>query len=313
MDNQKIHPELRPIYKYLPAIPFHNPFARGIMRFVLGLARRPRSVKGVTVEQHRIGPARIRVYRPLQGASGAGLLWMHGGGFMVGAAVQDEGLCSRYARDLGLVVVSVDYRLAPEHPFPAALDDCFAAWRWMSDNPDLNIDPTRIAVGGMSAGGGLAACLAQRILDSGGIQPAAQTLFYPMLDDHTAANRDLDLLEHPLWNNHNNRAGWTAYLGHEPGQTTEAAYAVASRREDLAGLPPTWIGVGDIDLFFPENRVYAERLESAGVSCSLHVVPMAPHGFQVVVPGAQISQEFYEKNLRFLVSVLDLNPDEKED
>jgi len=282
------------------------------MRFALRLARLPRSAKGVTVDHHRIGPARIRVYRPLKGASGAGLLWMHGGGFVVGAAVQDEGLCSRYARDLGLVVVSVDYRLAPEHPFPAALDDCFAAWRWMGDCPELNIDPTRIAVGGMSAGGGLAACLAQRIIDSGGIQPAAQILFYPMLDDRTAANRDLDLLLHPLWNNQNNRGGWQAYLGHEPGQTPDLDYAVAARRQDLAGLPPTWIGVGDIDLFFDENRVYAERLESAGVSCILHVVPMAPHGFQVVVPQAQVSKEFYEKNYRFLVRTLELIQDKKE-
>jgi len=170
----------------------------------------------------------------------------------------------------------------------------------------LNIDPTRIAVGGMSAGGGLAACLAQRILDCGGIQPAAQTLIYPMLDDQTAVNRDLDLLQHPLWNNKNNRAGWTAYLGHEPGQPSDLAYAVAARRQDLAGLPPAWIGVGDIDLFFDENRIYSERLNSASVSCDLHVVPMAPHGFQVVVPQAQVSREFYEKNYRFLIQTLDL-------
>jgi acetyl esterase/lipase len=306
MDIQKIHPELRPIYKYLPAIPFRMPFTRSLMRFALRLARRPRPAAGVAVENHRIGPARIRVYRPLNDASGAGLLWMHGGGFVVGAAVQDEGLCSRYARDLGLVVVSVDYRLAPEHPFPAALDDCFAAWRWMQDSPDLNIDPTRIAVGGMSAGSGLAACLAQRILDSGGIQPAAQTLIYPMLDDQTAVNRDLDLLQHPLWNNKNNHAGWLAYLGHEPGQSSDLAYAVTARRQDLAGLPPAWIGVGDIDLFFDENRIYSERLNSASVSCDLHVVPMAPHGFQVVVPQAQVSREFYEKNYRFLIQTLDL-------
>ncbi len=306
MDIQKIHPELRPIYKYLPAIPFHKPFIQGLMRFVLRLARRSRSAKGVAVENHRIGPARIRIYRPLNGASGAGLLWMHGGGFVVGAAVQDDGICSRYARDLGLVVVSVEYHLAPEHPFPAALDDCFAAWRWMQDNGELGIDPTRIAIGGMSAGGGLAACLAQRIYDSGTIQPAAQILFYPMLDDRTAANRDLDQIKHPLWNNQNNRGGWSAYLGHDPGHPNEPEYAVASRREDLSGLPPAWIGVGDNDLFFDENRVYAERLNSASVCCDLHLVPMAPHGFQVVVPQAQVSRDFYDQNYKFLVRTLEL-------
>jgi len=306
MDIQKIHPELRSIYKYLPAIPFHRPFTQRMMRFVLGLARRPRLTNGISVERFQIGAAGIRVYRPLDVASGAGLLWMHGGGFVVGAAVQDDALCSRFARDLGLVVVSVDYRLAPEYPFPAALDDCLAAWRWMGENPELTIDPNRIAIGGMSAGGGLAACLAQRILDIGGIQPAAQILIYPMLDDQTAVNRDLDPLQHPLWNNHNNRGGWKAYLGHEPGQPTVPDYAVTSRREDLSGLPPAWIGVGDIDLFFEEDRIYAERLQAAGVSCEFHQVPMAPHGFQVVAPGAKISQKFEERICRFLARELDL-------
>jgi len=306
MDIQKIHPELRPVYKYLPAIPFQNPFTQGVMRFTLGLARRTRLVKGVKLEKHQIETARLRIYRPLEGSSGAGLLWMHGGGYMVGSAVQDDGLCSKYARDLGLVVVSVEYRLAPEHRFPAALDDCFAAWRWMQDRGELGLDPTRIAIGGMSAGGGLAACLAQRILDSGTVQPAAQILFYPMLDDRTALDRDLDLIRHPLWNNKNNRGGWAAYLGHGPGQPTELEYAVAARRKDLSGLPPAWIGVGDIDLFFDENSVYSERLNSAGVSCDLHVVPMAPHGFQVVVPQAQISRDFYDQNYQFLTLTLNL-------
>ena len=236
---------------------------------------------------------------------------MHGGGFIVGSAVQDESICASFARDLGLVVVSVDYRLAPEHPFPAPLNDCFEAWRWFQDlAPDYGVDPTRIAVGGLSAGAGLAACLAQRIYDSGGIPPAAQSLIYPMLDDRTAVDHSLDELAHPLWNNQNNRGGWTAYLGHEPGQLSEPDYAVAARRADLSGLPPAWIGVGDIDLFYPENRLYAERLNSAGVGCDLYVVPMAPHGFQVVVPGAKVSREFFEKICRFLIQELYLPGEE---
>jgi len=306
MDIQKIHPELRQVYKYLPAIPFHQPFTQGLMRFVLGLARRPRLGNGVSVKRFQIGSTAIRVYRPLNDFSGAGLLWMHGGGFMVGAAAQDEALCSRFARELGLVVVSVEYRLAPEYPFPAALDDCFAAWRWMGDNPELNIDLNRIAIGGMSAGGGLAASLAQRILDIGGTQPAAQLLFYPMLDDRTACNRDLDLLQHPLWNNQNNRGGWTAYLGQEPGQPQVPDYSVPARRPDLSALPPAWIGVGDIDLFYDENRLYAERMNSAGANCDLYVVPCAPHGFQVVVPTAEISKSFMDNAVEFLSRTLNL-------
>jgi len=307
MDIQTIHPDLRRIYQYLPPIPFHQPFTQRLMRLALGLARRPRAVKGVRVDVQQLGSLRLRVYRPLKDSTGAGLLWAHGGGFIVGSASQDDGLCARFARDLGLVVVSVDYRLAPEHPFPAALEDCFAAWRWMGDNPQLNLDPTRIAVGGISAGGGLAACLAQRIHDIGSIQPAAQLLIYPMLDDRTAANHDLDGIQHPLWNNLNNRGGWTAYLGHEPGQSREPEYAVASRRNELSGLPPAWIGVGEIDLFFNENRIYAERLQAAGVPCEFHPVPMAPHGFQAVAPKAEVSKTFIESADRFLSRRLQLS------
>ena len=305
MDIQKVAPELRPVYKYIPPIPFHNPSLRFLVRFLTRLTGRTKLAEGVIVEDHKIGQASIRVYRPINGPTGAGLLWMHGGGFVVGSVAQDDGICSKFARDLKLVVVSVDYRLAPEHPFPVPLNDCSAAWRWLQDlAPDYAVDPARIAVGGLSAGAGLATCLAQRIYDSGGIPPAAQILIYPMLDDRTAADLSLDDLAHPLWNNLNNRGGWTAYLGHEPGQPNEPEYAVASRREDLSGLPPAWIGVGDIDLFYDENRDYAERLNSAGVPCELDVVPMAPHGFQVVAPDTAISRAFIERNYQFLIRTL---------
>ncbi len=126
MDIQKVAPELRPYYQYLPAIPFHNRFLQFLMRFSLGLIGRRRHMNGVQVERTRIGPFGLRIYQPDQGTCGAGLLWMHGGGFMIGSAAQDDGICSAFARRLGLVVVSVEYRLAPEHPFPAALDDCFS-------------------------------------------------------------------------------------------------------------------------------------------------------------------------------------------
>lgn len=171
---------------------------------------------------------------------------------------------------------------------------------------ELAINPNRIAIGGMSAGGGLAACLAQRLLDSGGTQPVAQLLIYPMLDDNTAANRELDVEMHPLWNNLNNRAGWKAYLGQNPGLPDVPEYAAAARRADLSGLPPAWIGVGDIDLFYKENGAYAERLISAGVPCDLDVVPMAPHGFQVVAPKTSISKSFQERSNQYVIKTLNL-------
>ena len=137
----------------------------------------------VRVEVHSVGKGNIRIFRPTRELTGAGLLWMHGGGFIIGSAAQDGRFCSWMAGEMDLVVVSVDYRLAPEDPYPAAIDDCFTAWEWVQENaPNLGIDPGRIALAGQSAGGGLAACLAHRIHDSCGRQPAAQLLIYvPLL------------------------------------------------------------------------------------------------------------------------------------
>jgi acetyl esterase/lipase len=140
-----------------------------------------------------------------------------------------------------------------------------------------------VVVGGKSAGGGLAAALVQRLRDEGE-RPLAQWLFCPMLDDRTGARRDLDARRHRGWDNRLNRVGWRAYLGREPGAEVVPHYAVPARRENLAGLPPTWIGVGDIDLFHDEDAEYARRLRAAGVDTTVHVVPGAPHGFESWAP-----------------------------
>jgi acetyl esterase/lipase len=144
----------------------------------------------------------------------------------------------------------------------------------------IGIDPALIAIGGQSAGGGLAAALVQRVKDGEGVQPVAQWLFCPMLDDRTAARCDLDRIGHRLWNNRNNRDGWRCYLGREPGAPELPSYAAAARREDVSGLPPAWVGVGDIDLFHDEDRLYAGRLRAAGVDVIFRMVPGAPHGFE---------------------------------
>ncbi len=205
------------------------------------------------------------------------------------------------ARDLDLVVVSVEYRLAPRHPFPAALDDCYEAWQWLLDAvTDLSVDPERLAIAGQSAGGGLAAALVQRIADAGGVQPLAQVLMYPMLDDRTAANRELDGVGHVLWNNRNNRGAWEWYLGQPPGRDIAPPYVVPARREDLSGAPPAWIGVGKLDLFYREDCAYAERLQAAGVPCDLHITPRAPHGYDLLAPEAPVSRAFIHDYYRFL-------------
>ncbi len=223
--------------------------------------------------------------------SGA-LVWIHGGGFVTGSADAAMTLCSRFAAELGIMVISVDYRLAPEHRFPAALEDCYAALAWTHEQADrLGIDPTRIAVGGDSAGGGLAACLAQLAHDRGGPPICFQLLQYPMLDDRTALRRDRDAI---VWTHTSNRYAWSAYLGHRVSESETRPHAVASRRDDLTGLPPAWIGIGDIDLFHDENVDYANRLRAVGVQCELHVVPGMYHGAEHVVPTATSVRAFLD-------------------
>ena len=238
MDLDLIDPEMRRAARIMPAPPVHQGWTLPVMRWLTKVGARHKLSSGVTVEVRPVGAASVHIYRPPERTSDGAVLWMHGGGFVIGAAIIDDVRCSRYALEFGVVVVSVDYRLAPEHPFPAPLDDCFAAWTWMQEHAEgLGVDPHRIVVGGESAGGGLAATLVQRIHDTGGPQPAAQVLVYPMLDDRTAARTELDAVKHRLWNNRANRAGWTAYLGHEPGRgtTSDVPDSGVSGSADAAG------------------------------------------------------------------------------
>jgi acetyl esterase/lipase len=162
------------------------------------------------------------------------------------------------------------------------LDDCHAAWSHLQDKAgQWGVDPRRVVVGGQSAGGGLGAALVQQLRDEDDVRPIGQWLWCPMLDDRTAARRELDQPSHWVWDNQRNHFGWRSYLAAEPGAATFPPYAVPARRDDLAGLPPAWIGVGDIDLFHDEDQVYAARLTEAGVPVTFTVVPDAPHGFEV--------------------------------
>jgi acetyl esterase/lipase len=238
-------------------------------------------IDGVQIRTARVGDTRLRIYQPTDQRATAGMLWIHGGGFLIGDARQDEGLCAETAAALGIVIVSANYRLAPEHPFPDALDDLRDAWFWLQAHASaFGIDPTRLVIGGESAGGGLAATLVQHLHDGSLVQPIAQWLFCPMLDDRTAANREFDAINHWIWNNAANRVGWRAYLGMEPGSPSVPPGAVPARRADLRGLPPTFLCVGDIDLFAGEVRAYAERLRAAGVAVTFASIPGAPHGFE---------------------------------
>jgi acetyl esterase/lipase len=279
---ERVAPDLRKATRMMTILPlpFGSNWGRRLIRRMLGRAR-PAEHAGVSIEVPANTPVPLRLWIPAKRTSQAALLWIHGGGYVIGTAAQDDAFCAAAAREFGIIVIGVDYRLAPEHPFPAPLDDCRAAWTWMgAESVVLGIDPLQIVVGGQSAGGGLAAALVQRLHAEGGAQPAAQWLFCPMIDDRTATDRELDKVGHRLWSNRNNRDGWHCYLGQEPGATELPPFAAAARTEDLTGLPPTWIGVGDIDLFCAEDRAYADRLRAAGVDVTLEIVAGAPHGFE---------------------------------
>ena len=201
------------------------------------------------------------------------------------------------AEEMDCVVVAVDYRLAPETVFPGAIEDCYAALRWLhSHASELGVDPWRIIVGGESAGGGLAAALALLARDRSEVPIAAQMLVYPMIDDRTGIRGELaPYAGEFFWTPSSNRFGWEALLGEAPGGENVSPYAAAARAADLSGLPPTFICVPTLDLFLEENIDYARRLVRAGVLTELHVYPGAYHGFDMVVSCAladQLARDF---------------------
>jgi acetyl esterase/lipase len=289
----EFHPELRRSARLLPKemiTPLTLPFIRAASRLMW--RRDPEDVEVLTL---RSG-VEVRLHRPAGAPGrGPGLLWIHGGGYILGDAAQDDVLCRRFARRLGATVASVNYRLAPEHPYPAPVEDCYSALSWLSTLP--SVDPARLAIGGASAGGGLAAALALLARDRGQIQLAAQLLVYPMIDDRTVLRTDLDHPGHRLWNQSSNKFGWRAYLG-----GADPDVAVPARRNDLAGLPPAWIGVGTLDLFHDEDLAYAERLQAAGVPCEVMVVEGAFHGFDGIAPKADVSQRFFDSQCAVLTT-----------
>lgn len=289
------HPELERAARFIPRTiitPRTLPVIRAASRLLL--RGTPAGVETLTLGSG-VG---VRLHRP-PGATGTGpaLLWIHGGGYLIGTAAQDDATCRRYARELGITVAAVDYRLAPEHPYPTPLEDCYSALTWLARLPA--VDPAQVAIGGASAGGGLAAALALLARDRGEVALAAQILVYPMLDDRSATTHGLDHPNHRMWTQPANRYGWASYLG-----DADPNVAVPARRDDLAGLPPAWLGVGTFDLFHDEDLTYAERLRAAGVPCEVEVVPGAFHGFDGAVPKAEVSKAFLTSQIEFLRTTL---------
>lgn len=237
----------------------------------------------------------VRIYRPAAAPTAPlpGLLEIHGGGFIVGNVDQMDGFCDAVAGDFPAVVVSVGYRLAPEDPFPAGVEDCYAALSWFADHAaELGVDPERIAISGQSAGGGLAAATALLARDRGGPALCFQLLEIPELDDRLETPSMIDFTDTPLWNRPNAIVSWSWYLGDPdlPGSDDVSPYAAPARAEDLSGLPPAFVSVMEFDPLRDEGLIYATRLLQAGVSTELHAYPGTFHGSALIAEAAVSKQ-----------------------
>lgn len=307
----KIHPELQQAARQTPKFLF-SAKNLWLTALLIRLTPSPKTLEGILVEnvfiagQDNRTKVRLRVYKPKSmSAPMPVLIWLHGGGYIMGNPEMDDRSCAEYVRELGITVVSVDYRCAPNHPFPAGLDDSYAALQWVvSHSKELGVDTSRIAVGGNSAGGGVAAALSQLAHDRQEVKVVFQLLVYPMLDDRTVLRADIDDSNNITWNQKSNRYGWESYLGKQCGADDVPAYSVPARRADLSGLPKAWIGVGTLDIFHDEDVAYAQRLKACGIECEIDIVSGAFHGFDVFDPQVPIVQAFRKAQIAALKKYL---------
>jgi acetyl esterase/lipase len=247
---------------------------------------------------HHVGvPARW--YAPPGGGRGSAVVYLHGGG-MIGSSVDlYDRTIAGYVADSGVPMLAVDYRLAPEHPHPTPVEDCYAGLAWLTAHAaDLNVDPARIAVMGDSAGGGLAAGTVLLARDRG-LPVARQILVYPMLDDRTTKD-DPALASLAGWSADDNFTSWHALLGDAVGGPDVSPYAAPARARDLSGLPPSYVEVGELDIFRDESIDYARRIAAAGGSVELHVHPGCPHGFELIAPDSAVARRARADRLRVL-------------
>jgi len=317
-NRELIDPELLPVLATLtPTAPRAPGMAGRREGFLEGFKKRQSlaSPPPADVEMHErhvpsvaeAPPVRVLVYTPKSKSTKEkstlrpALLDIHGGSFVLGFPEMNDARNRMLSHDLDAVVVSIDYRLAPEHPFPAAMDDSYAALEWLHDHAmELEVDPTRIAVSGDSAGGGIAASLALMARDKGKVKLKAQILIYPAVDDRPFTSMDPSCADGtaPPFN-----AAFAPYLGKLSGQKDIPSYAFAARAQSLANLPPTFIAVGALDGLSEQGLIYAQRLISANVPTEVHVYPGAYHGFDMT-PNARVTQQFYDDLRRALHNAL---------
>lgn len=284
-----IDPELLPALALFPPFDITGPGLEHLRATMDGFAPAPEAMacddivlQQISVPASTAGPElNIILHRPV-GQTGLLPLYfhIHGGGFVLGNAIMSSPANIALAREVGCIVASVDYRLSPEVTGQQPVEDCYRALCWLVENAQSHgIDASRIAIGGESAGGGLAASLALMVRDRGTIALAIQMLICPMLDDRTQG-------DHPhcgefVWTAEANAAAWALRIGSEDVEQDRRGYIAAARADDLEGLAPTYIAVGSLDLFLDEDIAYARRLARAGVPIDLHVYAGGYHGFEL--------------------------------
>lgn len=292
---QPVDPEFAAVLDAFPDMTLDEDRLADMRAMLLGLVP-SQAVEGVESSDHVVDSSTgvvVRVHRPAGGAAVAArpcVYSIHGGGYVLGSYTMDDALLGAWCTALDCVGVSVEYRLAPEHPYPTPLEDCYAGLRWVHAHADeFGIDTSRVGVAGVSAGGGLAAALALLARDRGEVPLAFQLLDSPMLDDrqHTPSSRTSGLF---VWSRESNEFGWRSYLGSLYGADDIPHTAVPARAVDLSGLPPSFVSVGTADGFRDEDIDYAVRLNQAGVPTEVHVYPGAPHGFSLFQESALAKQ-----------------------
>lgn len=245
----------------------------------------------------------LRWYAKNGSAPGSAVLYTHGGGMILGSMGLDDRPVAGYVSASGTPMLSVDYRLAPEHRYPTQVQDVYAGLRWLDEHAkELSVDRERIAVMGESAGGSLAAAVAIMARDQAGPGIARQILIYPMLDDRTTTI-DAHIVRHALWKYDDNVTGWGALLGNAAGGPDVPATAAPARITDPAELPPAYIEVGQLDIFRDEDLTYALRLGRAGVEVEFHLRPGVPHMFDQLAPASDVARRAIADRVRVLASL----------
>ena len=252
-------------------------------------------------DEHEIAIYHIRKKTSSDRKPGPAIVHIHGGGYISLTAMSSINLLVAYVQQTGVPILSIDYRLAPEHPYPVPFEDCWTSLQWIRSHADeLSIDLNRLAIMGESAGGGLAAGLTLMARDRELSPPLAkQILIYPMIDDRTRSNHAGQLA---MWDENDNETGWTAYLGADVGSDRVSPYAAAARTTSVEGLPPLYLDCGQLDMFVHEDIEYVRRFVMANIPTDCHLYAGLPHGFEGLAPTSTAVQQAFANRVRAMKS-----------